>query len=128
MLDNSYTKKENAIEEVVYDFLKDCKLVEMSKDVTGMYIEIGMMPKDMKLAQHHKPQVFQIIEKSMIEYVVNHKGEGIKIKPQENKKWKIEVFADSDYFGDKDNRRSVTGYIVHVNEVASVGSPNPNQM
>ena len=63
MLDNSYTKKENAIEEVVYDFLKDCKLVEMSKDVTGMYIEIGMMPKDMKLAQHHKPQVFQIIEK-----------------------------------------------------------------
>lgn len=63
MLDNSYTNRENGIEEVVYDFLKDCELVEMSKDITQMYIEIGMMPKDMILKKEHKPHVFQIIEK-----------------------------------------------------------------
>jgi hypothetical protein len=63
MLDSSYKNRENAIEEVVYDFLKDCDLVEMSNDSTEMFIQIGMMPKDMKLQQAHKPHIFQIIEK-----------------------------------------------------------------
>jgi hypothetical protein len=48
MLDSSYKNRENAIEEVVYDFLKDCDLVEMSNDSTEMFIQIGMMPKDRK--------------------------------------------------------------------------------
>lgn len=65
MLDNSYTNRENGIEEVVYDFLKDCELVEMSKEVTEMYIEIGMMPKFMKLQKEHKPHIFQILEKRL---------------------------------------------------------------
>lgn len=65
MLDNSYTNKENAIEEVVYDFLKDCRRVEMSEEATQMYLEIGMMPKNMKLLNQHKPDVFQVIEKRM---------------------------------------------------------------
>jgi hypothetical protein len=72
MLDNSYTNRENAIEEVVYDFLKGCQRVELSEEATQMFIEIGMMPKNMKLLNQHKPQVFQIIEKRM-EYVFTFK-------------------------------------------------------
>jgi len=63
MLDSSYKNRENAIEEVVYDFLKDCDLVEMSQDSSEMFLEIGMMPKDMKLQVENKPLIFQILEK-----------------------------------------------------------------
>lgn len=68
MLDNSYTKRENAIEEVVYDFLKDCERVQMSEEANKMFLEIGMMPKNIKLLNQHKPQVFQIIEKKVEHY------------------------------------------------------------
>jgi len=54
----------------------------------------------------------------MIDYVGNSKEEGIKIKPQENKNWIIEVFADSHYCGDRDNRSCVTGYTAFINGVA----------
>jgi len=63
MLDNSYTSRENAIEEVVYDFLKDCELVPMSEDDAKTFLMIGMMPKDVNLPIEDKPFVFQIIEK-----------------------------------------------------------------
>ena len=63
MLDNSYKNRENAIEEVIYDFLKDCDRVEMSDESTEMFLKIGMMPKDMKLQTENKPYIFQIIEK-----------------------------------------------------------------
>lgn len=63
MLDSSYKNRENAIEEVVYDFLKDCDLVEMSNDATEMFLRIGMMPKSTKLRIKAKPFIFQVIEK-----------------------------------------------------------------
>ena len=63
MLDNSYTNKQNAIEEVVYDFLKDCELVEMSKDITKTYLMIGLMPRHAKLSIEEKPFIFKVIEK-----------------------------------------------------------------
>jgi len=62
MLDNSYKNRENAIEEVVYDFLKDCDPVEMSQDTTEMYLRIGMMPKNAKLPKEAKPFIFQVAE------------------------------------------------------------------
>jgi hypothetical protein len=68
MLDNSYKNRENAIEEVIYDFLKDCELVEMSDDSTKMFLQIGMMPKNMKLQKEHQPFVFQIIQKRIEHY------------------------------------------------------------
>lgn len=72
MLDNSYTNRENAIEEIVYDFLKDCRRVPMSEEATEMYLEIGSMPKNMKLLNQHKPRVFEILEKKM-KYVFTFK-------------------------------------------------------
>lgn len=63
MLDNSYTNRENAIEEVVYDFLKDCTLVEMTKETTETFLMIGMMPKNAKLKQEDKPFLFQLMDK-----------------------------------------------------------------
>lgn len=63
MLDNSYTNRENAIEEVVYDFLKDCTLVEMTQETTETFLMIGMMPKNAKLKQEDKPFLFQLMDK-----------------------------------------------------------------
>ncbi len=63
MLDTSYKNRENAIEEVVYDFLKDCDRVEMSNEVTELYMLISLMSKDVKLSTEEKPFVFQIMEK-----------------------------------------------------------------
>lgn len=63
MLDASYKNKQNGIEEVVYEFLKYCKLVQMSDDVARTFIMIAMMPKNVKIKQEEKPFIFQIIEK-----------------------------------------------------------------
>lgn len=66
MLDASYKNRENGIEEVVYDFLKDCELVAMSEEITQIYAQIAMMPKDVKLPNSNKPHVFQIMEKRLL--------------------------------------------------------------
>lgn len=63
MLDSSYKNRENAIEQVVYDFLKDCELVEMTQEITETFLMIGMMPINVKLKTEEKPFIFQIIEK-----------------------------------------------------------------
>jgi len=63
MLDSSYRNRENAIEEVVYDFLKDCDPVEMTQQTTETFLMIGMMPKNVKLKTEEKPFVFQVMEK-----------------------------------------------------------------
>jgi hypothetical protein len=63
MLDNSFKKRENAIEEVFYDFLKDCTLVEMTQETLETLLMIGMMPKNVKLKIEDKPFLFQLIEK-----------------------------------------------------------------
>jgi hypothetical protein len=63
MLDSSFKNRENAIEEVVYDFLKDCEVVEMSQETTEMFLRIGMLAKNVKFPKEKKPPIFQIIEK-----------------------------------------------------------------
>ena len=63
MLDNSYKNRQNAIEEVVYGFLKDCEVVPMSQEVTELVLMIGFMPKNVKIPQAEKPFIFQLIEK-----------------------------------------------------------------
>ena len=63
MLDTSYKNRQNAIEEVIYDFLKDCNRVEMSNEVSELYMLIGLMSKDVKLSTEEKPFIFQVMEK-----------------------------------------------------------------
>jgi len=63
MLDASYKNREQGIEEVVYNFLKDCEPVEMDNKTTETLLIIGMMPKNVKLKTEEKPFVFQIMEK-----------------------------------------------------------------
>jgi hypothetical protein len=63
MVDNSNTNRENAIEEVVTNFLKDCTLVEMTQETTENFLLIGTMPKTIKFKQEDKPFVFQLMEK-----------------------------------------------------------------
>jgi hypothetical protein len=63
MLDSSYKNRQDAIEEVVYGFLKDCEPAEMSNDAVETFMMIGLMPKNVKLKTEEKPFVFQVMEK-----------------------------------------------------------------
>lgn len=67
MLDFSYTEKESAIEEIVYDFLKDCNLVPMTQETAETFMMIGLMPSNVKLKTEEKPFVFRVMEKR-VEY------------------------------------------------------------
>ena len=55
----------------------------------------------------------------IIKYVIDTKNVGLKIEPKipkDNKdfKWELEIFSDSDWAGDKDNRKSISGYILFL--------------
>ena len=54
----------------------------------------------------------------VVKYVMDTKDRGLKIAPTgEELKWELIVFSDSDWAGDKDNRRSVGGYMIFLNGV-----------
>jgi hypothetical protein len=38
----------------------------------------------------------------------------LSIKAQLSDTWEIKIFSDSDFGGNKDNRKSITGYVVFV--------------
>ena len=65
MLEASYATKENAIEEIVYDFLKNQNKSPMSDEMVELFIKIGLMPKNLEIHKKDKPFIFQIIEKRM---------------------------------------------------------------
>ena len=56
----------------------------------------------------------------VIKFVLDTKTYGLKLEPilQEDEMWTITVYTDSDWAGDKDNRVSVTGFIVFLLGVA----------
>ena len=43
---------------------------------------------------------------------------GLKVLPtiSRTKKWKMTVYTDSDWAGDKDNQHSVSGYAIFLND------------
>jgi hypothetical protein len=48
----------------------------------------------------------------VIKYVLDTKNRGIRVKPnQENR---CIAYVDSDYTGDRESRRSITGYLIHL--------------
>ena len=53
----------------------------------------------------------------VIKYVLDTKHWRLQMKTNrsEENEWNIEAFSDSDYAGDRDTRRSVSGYIILVN-------------
>ena len=55
--------------------------------------------------------------KRVLRFVLDSKTVGLRFYPiynQDLKKWVIVVFSDSDWAGDKDTRKSVTGYIIFL--------------
>jgi hypothetical protein len=52
-------------------------------------------------------------------FVILTKSKGLRVDPTEpaNGLWKLEVYSDSDWAGDPDNRRSVGCYIIFLNGV-----------
>jgi hypothetical protein len=53
--------------------------------------------------------------KRVIKYVLDTRDFGLKIEPtvSANGLWQLIAFSDSDWAGDKDNRRSVSGYVIY---------------
>jgi len=52
-----------------------------------------------------------------IKFVIDTKNKGLRIKPTRDGKWTLKVYSDSDWAGDKDDRRSVGSYIIFLNDV-----------
>ena len=54
----------------------------------------------------------------VIKYVLDTGTKELRIAPRLEKLiWKLLLFSDSDWAGDKDNRRSVGGYMLFLNDV-----------
>ena len=54
----------------------------------------------------------------VIKYALDTRNRGLKIAPTIGEiEWSMLVYTDSDWAGDKDNRRSVGGYMIFVNGV-----------
>jgi hypothetical protein len=55
--------------------------------------------------------------KRIIKHVLDTTELGLKLEPKiddTNKMWKLVAFSDSDYAGDTDTRRSVSGYVIYL--------------
>ena len=53
--------------------------------------------------------------KRIIKFVLDTKEWGLKIEPTElMEKWILKLFSDSDFGGDKDQRLSITGFILYL--------------
>jgi Reverse transcriptase (RNA-dependent DNA polymerase) len=54
----------------------------------------------------------------IIKYVISTKDNGLKVKPTNlmNKKWRLRIFSDSDWASSKDNRKSITGFVIFLQE------------
>jgi hypothetical protein len=50
--------------------------------------------------------------KRIIKFVIKTKDYGIRIEPQFTNDWTWTIYTDSDWAGDKDNRHSITGFII----------------
>ena len=52
----------------------------------------------------------------VLKYVLDTKEFGLKIEPVLDNlmNWNMKMFSDSDYAGDKDARKSVTGYVLFL--------------
>ena len=62
MLDRTFIEKENAIEEIVYDFLKERRLVEMSNEISEAFLSVAMIPNGTKIAKEDKFFIYQVME------------------------------------------------------------------
>ena len=51
----------------------------------------------------------------VIKFVEQTRDDGIKIKPNEDNKWKLTAYADSDWAGDMGDRKSISGWILFMN-------------
>ena len=53
-----------------------------------------------------------------IKFVIDTKTKGLRVNPKcEGTEWVLELYSDSDWAGDKDDRRSVSSYHVYLNGV-----------
>ena len=78
------------------------------KDYLGCYI---MKNKDNTAASNlHLRELYRVIK-----YVLDTRNRSLRVEPTHyDDKVNVTVFSDSDYAGDKDNRRSTTGYVIFL--------------
>lgn len=59
----------------------------------------------------HQKMLYRVIK-----YVDSTKGRALVLKPTKTIKWTMKAFSDSDFAGDTDTRRSVSGFVIYVND------------
>jgi hypothetical protein len=52
-----------------------------------------------------------------IKFVIDTRNKGLRVRPTKTNKWVLKVYSDSDWAGDKDDRRSIGSYIIFLNDV-----------
>jgi hypothetical protein len=77
---------------------------EISNSVRELSKALGMATKA------HLKDMYRVIK-----YVLETRERGLRLKPKKLGKWVIEAYCDSDFAGDRDTRRSVTGYAIYLN-------------
>ena len=50
----------------------------------------------------------------LMNFVVNGGLKGLKMNPSNDEIWKIEAFSDSNFGGNKNGRRSITGFVIMI--------------
>jgi hypothetical protein len=50
----------------------------------------------------------------VIKYVCDTPELGLRMEPEIKDEWEVKVYSDSDWAGDKDSRKSVSGYLLYV--------------
>jgi hypothetical protein len=55
--------------------------------------------------------------KRLIQFIGDTRNRGLKMKHMCKKVWELEAYSDSNYAGDKDNRKSITGFAILISGV-----------
>ena len=111
----------------------DAKLAIGKKEQTEFRSGVGML---LYLVKHSRPDIANSVRElskvldgstshsfkemlRVIKYVLDTKNLGLKIFPNldNNEQWELTCYTDSDYAGDPETRRSVSGYILYVKNV-----------
>jgi hypothetical protein len=53
----------------------------------------------------------------VIKYIYDTPDIGLRVVPKISDEWEVKVYSDSDWAGDKDSRKSVSGYMIFVSDV-----------
>jgi hypothetical protein len=77
--------------------------------------EIGNAVRELSKVLGEATEAHMTNMKQVIKFILCTRKRGLRFAPSKKEIWEITAFSDSDFAGDRDTRRSVTGYSIYVN-------------